>query len=394
MNEGGKGTETFQPSEPGTAQTAVPAELPSNAQPTYEDEKELPPQFEAESVEAAEDVQRALSKSTLSMKEAAPQLEEVSKVASKTTKDSPAPKKEAAPEITTSSATARTDFARQRMHSHERYSEGDNLQHAEGRFQKERWEDPACRCDEDMNLFRPMNDEDNGEKTGRLQLGKVDSKAALLDERAVISNKAVTSGSQNSSALPASLADVKLINETDKISISGEAQGREPVCHGGHHRQTKHEGKMKGKQGPKGKGKVGRSAAGVIMLVGSPRHPERVVITCQLRRGKPSWGLPKGGVEVAELADIEDAAAREFREETGIVSTLDSLTPLPAFGQSWMHWFLAQAKDESELLWGPIQDEDTLEAKCLNLSEATRILRSDHKQLLLDVVRVVQRGEL
>jgi len=252
-----------------------------------------------------------------------------------------------------------------------------------------------------------------GEKLDSLQLRKADGKDALLEELAALSNRMAASDSGNSFALPPTPGGLKLVEEANKTPTLGRSQGEEPVHDGGHshdwyqeepvhdggyshgwyHWHDGHEGGMKmGKQQPKGKGKYGRSAAGVIMLVGPPRQPERVVITCQLRRGQPSWELPKGGIEGDELKNIEGAAAREFTEETGIVSTLDRLTSLPGFGGSKCQWFIAQAKDESELSWGPIQDKDTLEAKCLTLSEANHILRSDHKQLLRDVVKFVGRG--
>merc|ERR1712211_38826 len=55
------------------------------------------------------------------------------------------------------------------------------------------------------------------------------------------------------------------------------------------------------KQKPKAKGNFqwGRPAAGIVLLLGDGQQPEKVVTTCQLRKGEPSWELPKGGLEEA-----------------------------------------------------------------------------------------------
>ena len=149
-------------------------------------------------------------------------------------------------------------------------------------------------------------------------------------------------------------------------------------------------GRPIGKQGRKGEGRGSRAAAGILLLVGPLGQPERVVITCQLRKGHPSWELPKGGIETADHSNVEAAAAREFCEETGVANDLGGLTALSGFGQSRIHWFLAQVLEESELRWGVIEDKDTLEAKCVTLEEASCILRADHKQLLRDVLKFLR----
>eukprot|EP00419_Tripos_fusus_P020002 CAMPEP_0172732916 /NCGR_PEP_ID=MMETSP1074-20121228/105709_1 /TAXON_ID=2916 /ORGANISM="Ceratium fusus, Strain PA161109" /LENGTH=307 /DNA_ID=CAMNT_0013561321 /DNA_START=42 /DNA_END=965 /DNA_ORIENTATION=- len=143
-----------------------------------------------------------------------------------------------------------------------------------------------------------------------------------------------------------------------------------------------------------GKGKRQRPAAGVVLLLGHGTLPDKVVITCQLRKGQPSWELPKGGLEDADRANVEAAAAREFWEETGVANELAVFSPLQGYGQSRIHWFLARIHEESELIWEPIRDKDTIEAKCMPLDQAMDILRGDHKQLLSEIVRDVRRGKL
>jgi len=137
-----------------------------------------------------------------------------------------------------------------------------------------------------------------------------------------------------------------------------------------------------------------RPAAGVVLLLGHGQHPEKVVITCQRRRGQPSWELPKGGLEDDDCANIEAAAAREFAEETGVTNELVVLTPLDGYGNRRIHWFLARISEERELMWGPSTDKDTLDAKCLSLDDALGILRGDHRQLLIQVLKDIRRGRL
>jgi len=137
-----------------------------------------------------------------------------------------------------------------------------------------------------------------------------------------------------------------------------------------------------------------RPAAGVILLLGHGRCPEKVVITCQLRRGQESWELPKGGLEDDELQHVEAAAAREFWEETGVTNELVRLIPLRGYGSRRIHWFLTRIGAESELQWGQTADEDTLEARCLTLEEAMRVLRGDHRELLVRVVQGIRDGKL
>jgi len=137
-----------------------------------------------------------------------------------------------------------------------------------------------------------------------------------------------------------------------------------------------------------------RPAAGVVLLLGHGQRPEKVVITCQRRRGQPSWELPKGGLEDDDCANVEAAAAREFAEETGVTNDLVVLTRLDGYGNRRIHWFLARIFEERELMWGPRTDKDTLDAKCLILDDALGILRGDHKQLLIQVLKDIRRGSL
>merc|ERR1719188_2495759 len=141
----------------------------------------------------------------------------------------------------------------------------------------------------------------------------------------------------------------------------------------------------------KGKRQGDRMAAGVILLVGRGRQPEKVVVTCQQRKYGPSWELPKGGMD-DDRAEV--AAAREFWEETGITNDLTRLSPLHGYGAKRIHWFLAHVGEDSELMWEPSMDKDTLDAKCVMLEEAKRILRDDHKHLLNHVLGDIARGKL
>merc|ERR1712196_207180 len=93
-----------------------------------------------------------------------------------------------------------------------------------------------------------------------------------------------------------------------------------------------------------------RAAAGIILLIGQKTNSLKVVVTCQLRRGQPSWELPQG------------------RVETGLTNKLVMMAPLYGYSQR-VHWFLAHCSCDSELMWGPILDKDTLEARCVTLEE-------------------------
>ena len=144
-------------------------------------------------------------------------------------------------------------------------------------------------------------------------------------------------------------------------------------------------------------------AAGVILLLGRSSkatagrydaQPDKVIISCQRRRGKPSWELPKGGVKFHGSESLEAAAIRELREETGVANELGSLLPLHHHEHSKVHWFLAHLSEGADLLWQPIADRDTLDARCVELEEADRILREDHRHLLASVVGDLKHGRL
>ena len=126
------------------------------------------------------------------------------------------------------------------------------------------------------------------------------------------------------------------------------------------------ETKRASRRGGKGSGDCG--AFGVIVLVGSA---EKVIVTCQLRRGERSWELPKGGIEVGD-GSAEMTAARELREETGLTNQLE-LMPLPRTTQRGRTgWFVAHVADECELQWAEVTDKDTIDVRCMQLCEAER----------------------
>jgi 8-oxo-dGTP pyrophosphatase MutT (NUDIX family) len=239
----------------------------------------------------------------------------------------------------------------------------------------------------------------SGEKVDSLQLKKIDGKACIVHdleaytmceashELASARTKQQEATQDAASTAPTAAAVAAHASRQTAQCTSYVPEAEEEEWSG-----KRDGGNVKRQNWPKSATR--RGAAGVVTLLGHGKLPDKVVITCQLRKGQPSWELPKGGLEHADHSNVEAAAAREFREETGIANSLTVLTPLPGYGQSRINWFLAQIGEESELMWEPIKDKDTIDAKCVPLREAMDILRSDHKQLLLKIVQDIKHGSL
>ena len=145
----------------------------------------------------------------------------------------------------------------------------------------------------------------------------------------------------------------------------------------------------------KGRAKGKRRAAGTILLVGCDFSPEKVVVTCQRRRENPqSWEFPKGGMESVDDDDCKRCALRELKEETGLMNNF-CLKEIYSYGSGhFIYWHLAKARDESELIWGPIKDEDTVEARCYEIDKALSLLRHDHKSLLHCIIEDIRANRL
>lgn len=77
------------------------------------------------------------------------------------------------------------------------------------------------------------------------------------------------------------------------------------------------------------------SAGGLVL--DDPANPTRVVLIAhRLRTGRLVWTLPKGHVEPGE--STKDAAVREVREETGLITRV--LAPLGVTD----YWFVAEQR--------------------------------------------------
>ncbi len=89
-----------------------------------------------------------------------------------------------------------------------------------------------------------------------------------------------------------------------------------------------------------------QTSCGVIVTDG-----ERILLGHATR--SPRWDIPKGGAEPGE--NFADAAARELREETGLIASADALLELG------VHAYL-RGKDLALFAWAPPQlpDPDSL----------------------------------
>jgi 8-oxo-dGTP pyrophosphatase MutT (NUDIX family) len=97
--------------------------------------------------------------------------------------------------------------------------------------------------------------------------------------------------------------------------------------------------------------KVPQTSCGVIVTDG-----ERILLGHATR--SPRWDIPKGVAESGE--DFADAAARELREETGLVVSPDELVALG------VHAYL-RGKDLALFAWGPPQLPDPQNLVCTSL---------------------------
>ena len=97
--------------------------------------------------------------------------------------------------------------------------------------------------------------------------------------------------------------------------------------------------------------KVSQTSCGVIVTDG-----ERILLGHATR--SPRWDIPKGVAEPGE--NFADAAARELREETGLVVSPDQLVELG------VHAYL-RGKDLALFAWRPPQLPDPQSLVCTSL---------------------------
>ena len=75
------------------------------------------------------------------------------------------------------------------------------------------------------------------------------------------------------------------------------------------------------------------TSAGGVAIEDHPSGPRVALIRTRNLKGAEVWGLPKGAVEPGE--DVEAAALREVREETGLEAEIVAELPEVTFWFAW-----------------------------------------------------------
>ncbi|MBK1645410.1 NUDIX hydrolase [Thiocapsa imhoffii] len=129
-------------------------------------------------------------------------------------------------------------------------------------------------------------------------------------------------------------------------------------------------------------------AADVIIVLTD--HPGRPIVLIERLNPPPGWAIPGGFVEVGE--QVEAAAVREAREETGLAVTLRGLLGLYSDPRRDPRGHTVTAVYVGEAVGTPRAMDDARAVGIYPVSALPPVLAFDHAQVLQDYVRYRTQG--